>query len=93
MRGTGLEHDEQRMSIVVDSDVETRKGVHSNLVSLTVNGSLSRLDFLYGDIDDGSGGMRAVLSSRVIMQTEDLVALKALIESHLREADSADGSK
>lgn len=75
-------------TLVIDSDIETRKGVHSNLSTLTMNGDIARMDFFLGDIVNPDGEQRAVLSARIFMHKQDLVAVRDMIDRVLSGADN-----
>ncbi len=83
--------DENARSVVIDSDVSTRKGVFSNFAMISTTGGVSRVDFLLTDIDS-EGSSRAVLSTRVFMGSRDLLSLRDAIDAHLESlvAQNAD---
>lgn len=74
--------EDRQVNISIDSDVETRKGVHSNIVLLTTEGPVTKIDFLNADISVEEDEVRAALSSRVYMSNEDLVALRDMLIRH-----------
>lgn len=65
---------EVRMTL--DSDVQTRMGVHADTVMVHERGGVARLDFILGDIPMEDGEIRGVLSSRVFMNVDDLKILR-----------------
>lgn len=66
--------------MTLDSDVQTRMGVHADTVMLHKKGGIARLDFILGDIPMGDGEVRGVLSSRVFMTVDDLKILRDEID-------------
>lgn len=72
--------------IVVDSDIETRKGVHADIAIARTKGGVTRIDFLLGDIEE-EDSIRAALVSRVYMNNEDVCALRSALNS----VQNADG--
>lgn len=71
--------------MTLDSDVQTRMGVHADTVMVHEKGGIVRLDFILGDIPLGDSEIRGVLSSRVFMDVDDLKILRdeidAIVES------------
>lgn len=69
------------ITINLDSDVQTRKGVHANMVQAVDLGHSTRLDFILSDIED-ENGPRGVLSARVYMDNANIKALRDLLIDH-----------
>ncbi len=76
------EKTENSVSLNLDSDVETRKGVVAGLVMASTDGTMTRLDFINPDIPTDDGGIRAVLSARVYLTNDNLVALRDMLINH-----------
>lgn len=74
--------EDQATHITIDSDVETRKGVHANVVQASTRGGLTRLDFLSADLIGEDNEGRAVLSARVYLDNFDLLALRDMLNAH-----------
>lgn len=66
--------------MTLDSDVQTRMGVHADTVMLHEKDGVARLDFILCDIPMGDGEIRGVLSSRVFMAVDDLKILRDEID-------------
>lgn len=75
----------QSINLNLDSDPETRKGVMASIVLASTDGGVTRLDFVNPDIPENEGSVRAVLSSRVYMSNENLLALRDMLNSHTAE--------
>lgn len=75
------------MHMTLDSDVQTRMGVHADAVMLHKRGGIARIDFILGDIPVGDGDVRGVLSSRVFMDVDDLVILRDEIDALIGESE------
>lgn len=73
---------ERKVTINIDSDVETRKGVHADVAMLSTKGGATRIDFLNADITLDDVNVRAALASRVYMNNEDVIALRDMLVSH-----------
>lgn len=74
--------EERKVTLDIDSDVETRKGVHADIAMLSTKGGTTRIDFLNADIAIDPNSARAVLSSRVYMSNEDVIALRDMLDRH-----------
>ncbi len=72
----------QSINLNLDSDPVTRKGVMASIVLASTDGGVTRLDFVNPDIPEDEGSMRAVLSSRVYMSNENLLALRDMLNTH-----------
>ena len=71
------------LRIVIDADPASRAGRHADLATATTKGGTTRLDFLLADIPQDDGSMRAVLSSRIFMNNEDLMTLRDTLDNHI----------
>ena len=74
----------REFNLNIDHDTATRKGVMSNLVMASTDGAVTRLDFINSDIPGEDGQVRAVLSSRVYMTNENLLALRDMLNDHTK---------
>ena len=75
--------DESKGTIQIDSTIEARAGVHSNLVMAMTNGGTTRLDFVATEMPLSSeGDLLAVLVSRIYMDNADLVSLRDMLVRH-----------
>ena len=70
------------MKFNIDHDPQTRKGVHANITIASTNGPVTRLDFISTDLPDDNGTMRGILSARVYMTNENLIALRNMLNDH-----------
>ena len=70
------------ISLNIDHDPQTRRGCFSDLAMAATNGPNTRLDFISTDIPDENGNIRGVLSARVYMSNESLIALRDMLNSH-----------
>lgn len=66
--------------MTLDSDVQTRMGVHADTAIIHEKGGVARLDFILGDIPMGDDEIRGVLTSRVFMNVDDLKILRDEID-------------
>lgn len=78
--------EEKAVSIRIDHDPQTRKGVHADFVIARTDGAATRLDFIQNDIPLEGGDIGAVLVSRVFMSNEGLVALRDMLDAHIKTA-------
>ncbi len=79
------EKETRGINLNLDSDTETRKGVMASIVLASTDGGVTRLDFVNPDIPDNDGSVRAVLSSRVYMSNENLLALRDMLNAHISQ--------
>lgn len=87
------EKSENSVSLNLDSDVETRKGVMAGLVMASTEGAMTRLDFINPDIQADDGTIRAVLSARVYLTNDNLVALRDMLVDHISKWEAgSDGT-
>ncbi len=78
-----MENDQAKgFSVSIDHDPQTRKGCFSDLAMATTNGPNTRLDFISTDIPGENGNIRGLLSARVYMTNENLIALRDMLNSH-----------
>ena len=70
------------VSLSIDHDPQTRKGCFSDFSMAATNGPNTRLDFISTDIPGENGSVRGVLSARVYMTNESLIALRDMLNSH-----------
>lgn len=76
---------------IIESNLETRKGVYADEVIISQEGktkSLCRFDFLYGDlaadvVEGDTPADHLVLSSRVIMDLSAAIDLKRALDNFL----------
>lgn len=81
---------EKQVTLNIDSDVDTRKGVFSDIAFVSCGSGMARIDFISGD-RPGDDAVGAVLSSRVYMPTVALKSLRDAIEEQLaRTAEGGD---
>lgn len=80
--------DKIQVRVTVDSDTETRKGVHADNFSITTRGDIVRLDFFLSDIQGEHGETRGVLSSRIFMDVNDLPELRDTLNEVIKNAMS-----
>lgn len=74
--------EDRQITLNIDSDVETRKGVYSDIALVSRHSDMARVDFISGD-RPGAGSIGAVLSCRVYMPLSSLVALRDSINDQL----------
>lgn len=76
--------DEEKVTnIRIDHDPQTRKGVYADFVIARTDGAITRLDFIQNDISLEGGDIEAVLSARVFMSNDSLVALRDMLDAHI----------
>lgn len=80
-----------QVRITIDSDTETRKGVHADNFSITTRGDSVRIDFFLSDIQGENGENRGVLASRVFMDVSDLPELRDTLNDVIKNALSGRG--
>lgn len=78
-----------QIKVTIDSDVETRKGVHADNFSITTRGDSARLDFFLSDIQTEDGETRGVLSSRIFMDIGNLPELRDALDEVVKKAMAA----
>ena len=70
-------------TIQIESSVEIRAGVFSDLVSVATKEGTTRIDFMLTDVPGSNpGDQYGVLSSRVFLSNETLLKLRDLLVRH-----------
>ena len=87
-------NDESIMHLTVDSDINTRKGVHADMALVAEREGTVRIDFISADITDNEGNAKGVLTSRVYMSRKDLLSFKNSIDEMLiHHSDQENGDR
>lgn len=71
-------------NLTVEATPEMRRGAHADFATVRTTGGVSTLDFLLVDTVEPSGDARGVLSSRVFLSNESLVALRDMLNEHTK---------
>lgn len=87
--------DSSQVTLTIDSSPEMRAGCHASLVIAQTDRGETRLDFVNVDPTDGEpvDNLHGVLSARVYLNSQDLVALKDMLVRHVAswESDNHNG--
>ena len=72
-------------TIAVDSSPEVRRGAYAEISTVKTAGTMSTIDFamVEGPIDD-QGTLGAILTSRVVMTNDNLIALRDMLVDHTK---------
>ena len=79
----------QSLTLRIDSDTTTRKGVFADVSIVSSNGAIARIDFISGDLPSEES-VGAVLSSRVYMTVSSLLELREQIDRQIGTSEGAD---
>lgn len=84
-------NEEKTVALTIDSDINTRKGVHADAALLAEKDDVVRIDFISTDIMDNGNEARGLLSSRVYMSRHDFMSFRnsidAMLHNNSGEAD------
>ena len=76
----GLE--DMGISVSIDSDVQTRKGVFADFALIRTNGTSTVLDFILNDMPVSETESRGVLTARVFMSNSTVLDLRDMLVAH-----------
>lgn len=77
---------DEKTTINIDHDPQTRKGVFADITMARTDGGVTRLDFIQTDLPIPDGDIQAVLAARVFLRNESIVALRDMLNDHLKTA-------
>lgn len=70
--------------VAVDTPPEARRGAYADVATIRTNGAVSMLDFMLVDMADPDGNLGAMLTSRVFMSNEGIIALRDMLNEHTK---------